>query len=417
MLANWPSPDESPAPLGDGRHASAIDRPTTIDDLKQVVVSRVAAGQAVYPQGGRTALGYGGIPGRPGVAVDLSGLNRVIDYPAADMTITVEAGITLADLTRTLDAEGQRLEIDAPQADRATIGGVYATNSTGPRRHGSGRPRDQIIGVGFVNAAGTLIKGGGQVVKNVAGYDFPKLLTGSLGTLGVIARVTVKVRPKPEATAIVWVNYDDVESLGHDLERLNTSSTRPVAVEALNAPAMARMMSDLRASPWSLAIGFEDNAESVAWQADRVVTELSGRVAAVLRDGESGPSWAALREFPATEVGPVSVVANVRLSSVAGMLAAVDPGLWAVQSHAGNGVVRAHASVEDLDAIEADVRRLRALAESAGGNLIVSRCPADRKEAIKVWGDPRPDWAWSERIKETLDPAGVMNPGRFVGRI
>ncbi len=410
---DWPSPDEASAPLGDGHFASAVERPTTLDELRDAVCRRVAEGMAIYPQGGRTALDYGGIPRRPGVAVDVTGLNRVIDYPAADMTITVEAGLTLGEVARVLDTEGQRLEIDAPQHDRATVGGVFATNATGSRRYGCGRPRDQIIGVGFVTADGNVVKGGGRVVKNVAGYDFPRLLTGSLGTLGVISHATLKVRPKPEATAIVFASYANPEALAHDLDRLNTSSTRPVAIDLLNEPAARRV--GFETAGWTLVLGFEANAASVAWQVDRAAVELAGDVEALL-DAGSNAAWSALRELPAHEA-IVSIVAGVRPSEVVGIAQSIDPGLWMVQVHAGNGIVRAQALVDDREAIEADAHQLRAEAEGMGGYLIVARCPAARKPFLNVWGNPRPDWAWSERVKAALDPGGVMNPGRFVGTI
>ncbi len=412
---NWPDPSEAAGPLGDGRFATAVDRPTAVAELREIVRRRISEGLAIYPQGGRTALDYGGVPRRPGVAVDLTGMGRVIDYPAADMTITVEAGITLAEVARALDAEGQRLEIDAPRPDRATIGGVYATNSTGPRRLGWGRPRDQIIGIGFVTADGNLVKGGGRVVKNVAGYDLPKLLTGSMGSLGVISHVTLKVRPKPEASALVRLSYDSPQAVARDLERLNTSSTRPVAVELLNDPA-ARPVGDGPPTAWTLVVGFEDNAASVDWQLGRIAAEMSGRLATVV-PGEAPGLWAALRESWAAESSPVAVMARVRPSVVVDLAVTIDPSLWALQAHAATGIVGLHALSSDLDAIAADVHRVRALAEASGGHLTVSRCPTERKENLKVWGNPRPDWAWCERIKATLDPAGMMNPGRFVGNI
>jgi glycolate oxidase FAD binding subunit len=411
-MADWPTSEDHP--LGDGRFASAVDLPTTLDELRDAVLRRVAEGLAIYPQGGRTALDYGGIPRRPGVAVDVTGLNRVVDYPAADMTITVEAGITLDALSKVLDAEGQRLEIDAPQGDRATLGGVFATNATGPRRYGCGRPRDQILGVGFVTADGNLVKGGGRVVKNVAGYDFPRLLTGSLGTLGVISFATVKVRPKPEATAIVLATYANFDTVADDLDRLNTSSTRPVALELLNESAARHL--GFKTEGWTLAVGYEANAASVAWQVDRAAVELAGEVEALIQE-HAASAWGSLREFPAWPEARVSVVVGVRPSEVTRLAQAVDPGLWALQAHAGNGIVRCQATVDDLDAIETDVHRLRALAEGLGGYLVVARCPTGRKEALNVWGNPRPDWAWSERVKAALDPSGVMNPGRFVGTI
>ena len=183
----------------------------------------MSLGHAIYPQGGRTALDYGGVPRRPGVAIDTTGINRLIDYPFADMTITVEAGMTLSALRAILAEQGQRVLVDAPDPDQATLGGIYATNASGPRRYAAGRPRDQIIGVSFVTSEGVVVKGGGRVVKNVAGYDFPKLLTGSMGTLGIITQLTLKVRPIPEASAIAWVPFWNPEAS----PTRSTSSTRP----------------------------------------------------------------------------------------------------------------------------------------------------------------------------------------------
>ena len=130
-----------------------------------------------------------------------------------------------------------------PQPDRATLGGIYATNTSGPRRFGAGRPRDQIIGVSFVTSEGAVVKGGGRVVKNVAGYDFPKLLTGSMGTLGIITQMTLKVRPIPEASAIAWVPFADPDARRRALDRLNTSgdaTDRPRAPERPGRPGRRR---------------------------------------------------------------------------------------------------------------------------------------------------------------------------------
>ena len=410
--------------LGDGRPASATDRPETLDALRQTVVERVEQGHALYPQGGRTALDYGGIPRAPGVAIDMRGLCRVIDYPAADMTITVEAGIAMERLHAVLAEQRQRLNIDAPQADRATLGGVYATNASGPRRFGLGRPRDQIIGVGFVTSDGSVVKGGGRVVKNVAGYDLPKLLTGSLGTLGILTHLTLKVRPIPEADALVWVSFPTLERLGQALDRLNTSATRPVALELLNSSA-ARLIGESLGFPpapapgaWVLVVGFEDNATSVSWQVDRLRDEL-GRPDLIVRNGdEARPLWDRLTEFPAIEAGPVGVVANLLPSAVVSFVKNIDPERWAVQAHAGNGIVRAHAiDGRDWPALASEIDGLRLDAVRVGGNLLVPRCPTEAKPRLRVWGEPRPDWALAERVKRALDPKGVMNPGRFVGKI
>ncbi len=415
----WPD-SPSGGLLGDGLFANATDRPETVDALRQLVRDRVDQGHALYPQGGATALDYGGSPRRPGVAVDTRSLCRVIDYPAADMTITVEAGITLGALRAVLAAESQRLLIDAPHPDLATLGAIFATNTSGPRRYGAGRPRDQVIGVSFVTSDGALVKGGGRVVKNVAGYDFPRLLTGSMGTLGILVQLTLKVRPIPESSAVVWVPFKSPETLATALDALNSSGTRPMALEVLNRSG-ARIVGEPLGLPigeWILAVGFEDNATSVAWQVEQLKTELRAPEFLV-RDGkDSATLWTALTEFQAAAPGTISVVANLRPSSVVSYARRLDPAVWAVHAHAGNGIVRAHRLLEDdLDRIAPAIDQMRAEAVADGGNLIVSRAPAAWKPRLRVWGEPRGDWALAERIKNAFDPAGVMNPGRFVGTI
>lgn len=419
MIAWSDTPNEWP--LGDGRYASAADHPATVDELRHAVVSRVEQGLAIYPQGGRTALDYGGMPSSPGARIDLSGLNRVVDYPAADMTITVEPGITRSALAEVLASENQRLVLDVPHADRATLGGIYATNFSGSRRFGGGRPRDHIIGVKFVTADGQEIKGGGRVVKNVAGYDFPKLLTGSLGSLGVISQLTLKVRPRPEATALAWIGFDDPASADAALTLLNTSATRPISVDLLNLAA-ARAIGEplgLAASPWTIIVGLEDNEASVAWQCERLHAEHAAGHVEIRRQDEAAPLWSALTEFADRAPGPLSVVASVRPTSVARLLDRLDAGRWSALAHAGNGIVRAHAIGDwSFEQAATAVASLRDEARAGGGSVVLAKCPSAWKmQQLQVWGERRADWVLAEGIKRALDPRGVMNPGRFVGTI
>ena len=177
-------------------------------------------------------------PTRPGIAIDVTGLEQVIDYPARDMTITVQAGITMTKLQEILATENQRLPVDVPQPEKATLGGAIATNASGPRRYGYGTLRDYVIGITVVNDEGQEVKAGGRVVKNVAGYDLCKLYTGSLGTLGIITQVTLKLRPRPEWPVVChcFCAEDEIESLSR---RLCDSRIRPVCVDLVN-PAAAR---------------------------------------------------------------------------------------------------------------------------------------------------------------------------------
>jgi glycolate oxidase FAD binding subunit len=171
----------------------------------------------------------------------------------------------------------------------------------------------------------------------------------------------------------------------------------------------------LPVADWVLAVGFEDNAASVAWQVDRLRSEL-GPAEVIVREGiDAGPLWAALTEFPAAAPGPLSITANLRPSSVVPFVNGLDPDRWAIQAHAGNGIVRAHALGEwTLEEAVRTIEPFRDRAVRDGGNLILSRCPTDWKERLRVWGEPRADWAIAERVRAALDSHGAMNPGRFV---
>jgi glycolate oxidase FAD binding subunit len=418
---NWP---EAPTDclLGDGLYATAHDRPGSIDELCATVRSRVAEGAALYPQGGATALDYGGVPARPGVAIDLRALDRVVDYPAGDMTVTVEAGLTMGRLTALLATEHQRLPLDVPHADQATVGGVFATAACGPRRFGWGRPRDQILGIRFVRADGLVVKGGGRVVKNVAGYDLPKLLTGSLGTLGILAELTLRLRPIPESTALTCVSFPSLADAAEALDGLVASAARPVALELLNPAAVPWFREKGLPVPgtmgsWVVVVGLEDNAASVSWQVDRLNAELAPARIEVLRDVEAGPAWHALAQYPVSPPGRLTLKAAVAPSKVAPLVEALDSRHWATQAHAGNGIVWCHAVATDHDDSLADllpeVDRVRSMAVEGGGSLTIPHCPTPWKERLRVWGEARADGFLMARIKETLDPAGVMNPGRF----
>ena len=305
------------------------------------------------------------------------------------MTITVEAGMTLSTLSGILAGQQQRLLVDAPFPDQATLGGIYATNTSGPRRFGAGRPRDQIIGVSFVTSEGVVVKGGGRVVKNVAGYDLPKLLTGSLGTLGIITQLTLKVRPIPEKSAIAWVRFRKPRAgvrCARTAQCFRHAADGRRALERAGRAAIAENRG-LPAGEAILAIGFEESGPTVAWQLDRLKSELknaefpivdegSDRRAVVESDRVSGPGDgpAELRRERAPVVGRSFV-------------ASLDPGIWAVQAHAGNGIVRPMRWANGARARRPSRSRTPQVRSRAdGGNLILSRCPSRLESADSASG-------------------------------
>jgi glycolate oxidase FAD binding subunit len=400
-------------------------QPQTVSDMADLVYRAAAEEQAVYPLGGQTSLNLGLPPTRPGIGVDVSALTRVIDYPARDMTITVEAGITISRLQEFLKTENQRLPVDVPRGEQATLGGALAVNASGPRRYGFGTLRDYVIGISVINDEGREIKAGGRVVKNVAGYDLCKLYIGSLGTLGIITHVTLKLRPLPEETALIILRCES-NRLDDLLDQLHRSRTRPVCLDLLNGPAARSIAhqsgSTLPNSPWILIIGFEDNRVAVGWQVQQCVKELPAQYGQGLdaRIGAAaGPLWRALVESPAQPDSRLTFKANMLPSATAAFCQQAEslPEDLSIHAHAGNGIVRGHVSGDlTLERAQDLLHRIRELIPD-GGNLVVERCLPAWKTSLPVWGQPRPDQWFMKTIKKTLDPRSLFNPGRFIAGI
>jgi glycolate oxidase FAD binding subunit len=241
-----------------------------------------------------------------------------------------------------------------------------------------------------------------------------------MGTLGIITQVTVKVRPIPEASAIAWVPLTDGSRVAEALDRLNTSGTRPIAIDLLSSEAGSLVGQGLGmpTADRILVIGYEDNAHSVRWQLDRLRNELPGGEFAVIEGRQAASLWDALSQFQAAELGPISFVANLQPSQLPSFVDQVDSERWSIQAHAGSGIVRAHALGDwTLGTAASQVGFHRQAALNTGGDLILSRCPTEWKDRLRVWGSGRPDWSIAERVNKALDPHGAMNPGRFVGTI
>jgi glycolate oxidase FAD binding subunit len=400
-----------------------VVRPTSVAELGDMVRRAAADRQALYPLGGRTMLHCGLPPTRPGMGVDVRGLAEVIEHAARDMTITVQAGITIARLQELLRSENQRLPVDVPRAELATLGGALATNASGPRRLGFGTLRDYVIGITVVNDQGHAVKAGGRVVKNVAGYDMCKLYIGALGTLGVITQVTLKLRPLPEESAVVLIGCAPA-GVAALLDNLHSSRTRPVCIDLLNDAAAQELNRQspglLPETPRVVVVGFEEKRETVGWQVQQLVKELpAGTILGLeARVGTvSAPVWHALTELSLRDDAVLTFKATLLPSATAELVeqAAALPEKIALQAHAGNGIVFGHvAGTLTMERAQTMLTLLQRVAGAAQGNVIVQRCPPAWKAVLPVWGVPRGD-AWLMRtVRDKLDPGQLFNPGRFL---
>ncbi|REK10837.1 MAG: FAD-binding oxidoreductase [Planctomycetota bacterium] len=391
--------------------------------LAALVAGAFASGTPIYPIGGGTSLDYGLSAAQEGLGISLAKLNRVVDYPAADMTITVEAGITLAELSAALAAENQWLPIDAPQSSQATLGGLMATAFAGPRRYGYGTMRDYVIGVSAVDGRGTPFKAGGRVVKNVAGYDFCKLLTGSLGTLGIVTQVTLKVRPRPERSAFLVGDVRDADSADKLLAGLVDTATTPAAIEWL-VGSRWREHAGMGVAPAGcigrLAVGLEGSAVEVDWMLARLSDEWreAGLATSHILDGDRAAGlWTDLAEFPAEPGASLVLKASVLPSQTlpyVKLVREIDPAAT-VQAHAGNGVVIARFEKFEATGVSRDlIGRLHPAATAASGSAVVLSNSLEGLTHPAVWGNATAAHRWMSKVKQQFDPRNLLNPGRFV---
>jgi glycolate oxidase FAD binding subunit len=393
-------------------------------ELADAVRAAYDASTPLYPIGGGTSLGYGLPAKEPGQGLSLAGLNRVIDYPARDMTVTVEAGVTMQKLAELLDTERQRLPIDVPQAGQATIGGVVATNWNGPRRYGQGSVRDHVIGISAIDGCGMPFHGGGRVVKNVAGYDFCKLLTGSLGTLGVITEVTLKLKPQPEQQALLACSVADGVAAERLLAALVHSQSAPTAIELLAGPNWHSEPAFSALDPTGpesliVVVCLEGTASEVEYMVRQLSAEwLALGVELPLVLGESARTWRRIVEFSADGEAPLVLKASVVPSGVIPLVQAsrqVDPAV-SILAHAGNGTVFIKFAQFPAPGLSRTlVSQLQPAAAAQRGHLVVLSNPSGVEMTHQsMWGAIDAPLDLMGAIKRKFDPKDILNRGRFV---
>ena len=343
--ANLLPADELDSYSVDGLRPEAAVAPENREAVARIMEWAGASNTAVLPRGGGTQTALGNIPSRFNLALDLRQCNRVLDFQPDDLTVTVEAGISLAELQRALAQGGKFLPVEAPLSKRATVGGILATNATGPKRFSYGLPRDWLIGIGVVAAGGVQTKAGGRVVKNVTGYDLNKLYTGSLGTLGVIVEASFKLSPAPlHSQALIALFKSDQPDFSPTAQALTASqdllkqSYSPQGLQVVNAPAAGRtavpqVQQMLRASGGNqtLAVAFYEGRDEALVQqrvndgsrllreqgADDLVTLDTSHTEALLTEItdmgwalETTPVLAVKLNVPPTAVATTSIAAG-----------------------------------------------------------------------------------------------------------
>ena len=389
-----------------GTSGRLVVEPGSEQELSAVLRCANDAGLRVAPRGGSTKLTWGNPPARVDLIVSMARLDQIMEHAWADLTVTVEAGCTMQNLQERLAQHGQRLALDAMWPERATVGGVLSTNDSGALRLRFGGPRDLIIGVTLALPDGTLARSGGKVVKNVAGYDLPKLVTGALGTLGVIAQATFRLHPRPQNTRTISISAPNLAEMQRCISAIQDSQLAPSALQA-------RLAAN---APPEIDVLFEGTTAGLEAQG----AHLRDLVKPLPVTESNDATWTARQRLWTSSNTEAVAKISILPAEIAGVFGAVREvasahhAQWsAVVQATGLGLLRLDGASE---ALHAALQKLRAMLEHAGGSLVILRRPAGMAQ-LDAWGYAGDAQTLMRAIKQRLDPNSTLNHARFAGGI
>ncbi|MFS8530916.1 MAG: FAD-binding oxidoreductase [Sphaerobacter thermophilus] len=394
--------------------------PTTVEEVSACLAAANDAGLGVIPWGGGSHMGLGNLPASYDVALDLRALDGVAHHEPDDLTISVRAGCTIAELDRHLAEHGQVLPVDVARPESATIGGVVAAGLAGPRRFGYGSLRDLLIGITVVLPDGRIAKGGGMVVKNVSGFDMMRLYYGSLGSLAVITQVNMKVIPRPRAQRSVVARFPTLTAAVEAAEAVRTSQLVPTAIVVLDEGATRR--AELPDARWSLCLRCEAPPVAVVRQAERIAAAVrnGAEAAEIVENDETTGLWQrialALDAAPAADtigvrVGAAPSQLSVVAEAAANELAALDLATE-LTLDLGSGLCYVRAMGEP-----AAMRRAWEELAQLGLHATLLTAPHGIKSDTDVFGRKPAGFETMRALKAEFDPRGTLNRGRFIGHL
>jgi glycolate oxidase FAD binding subunit len=401
-----------------------VVRPASVDELSELIRSVRADGLAAIPWGGGTQMGVGNMPARYDVGIDLTSISDVIRYDSDDMTMSVQAGCRLNDLNRMLGEHRQVLPVDAAFPDTATIGGLTAVGASGPRRLGYGPLRDLIIGMSIMNTDGVVTKAGGQVVKNVTGFDMMRLHHGALGSLGIIISINLKVIPKPQSERTVIALFDSLDDADAAARAVMQSQLGVTALVVTDASSTAEA-TDGDHEAWAIAVRCEAPPSAVVRQAERVTEYVSGAATDVRTEESTDASiarWDAICKALDQRSDSPDIV--LRIGSAASRLRkSAETAERELEEFAGSRLTLDYGSgllyvrVPRSSVSASGVEEIFTGLAGAGDHAAILTAPADFKSGLDVFGPTPSGFETFESLKNTFDPEHLLSPGRLPGRL
>ena len=419
--------------VGDGSEYSIagllpalVVTPQTLRDMAAVVEVAGQAGACLAPWGGGTVMGRGHVPEAYDIALVTSGIADIVDFDVANLTVTVQAGMTLEQLQTQLGREKKFLPLNPCSPRHATVGGTVAANANGPGRFHYGAVRDLVLGMRVILANGESIHVGGKTMKNVAGYDLGKIFIGSHGSLGIVTEATFRLLPQPERQAVVRIAF---AGLGPALDLVSNvldSELLPVSLSVVT-PLASEWVFEASSQATVLAVELNGSAETVDRQVRQmkalVVEQAAVQDISMLDGAEAAALLAQIRDFVclgANDTRQLVFTANVPLS-MAGQFVSNMNAEAAEQGvkigcliHGGTGTVNCLVDGVDVPRQVRLYNKAVSVADELGGHCVLERGSTELRHQVPVWGKPRADWELTRLLKQKFDPHGVLNRGRFV---
>ena len=408
----------------DGFTPRAVALPASVKQIQELLMFAADRELSVIPAGSGTKLGVGNPPEKVDLILSTRRLNSMIEYEPADLTVTVQAGMRLANLQAQLSENGQFLPLDPAYASLTTVGGIAASNTSGPLRMRHGTPRNQVLGMRVVQSGGAIVKSGGKVVKNVSGYDLNKLYIGSFGTLGIITELTFKLYPLAESGIIMLLKFKQIENAIKTASEITSSQLSPSYLNLF-----INGVPDTRILEPSLVVGLDDHPKAISWQRNQVhwTAKQSGVIGVeIIQERQAAKLVEAMRAFTQANPSQPAMVSkvNLRTSDIeeyVGVALDVINELECsvrVMGLMGSGqiyfVFSDFAGTIEPETIASTFATLREHANSIGGNLVLESAPVEVKRHIDVWGTVGSSSELMKKIKARFDPGMLLNPGRFV---
>lgn len=425
--------EESREPyIVDDKKPELVIKPSDARQIAAIMESAYTSGAGVIPWGGGTKITTGNLPAHYDIALDVRNLNSLKEYEPAELLVIASAGMTLSKLNEALAEHNQFLPLNPPHPEKTTIGGILASNAYGYLRDTCGVARDMTLGLRFIRADGTQVKGGGKVAKNVAGYDLTRLLIGSWGTLGIITEAALRVHPVPEKRSTLIAGFNELSSAVDAAFEILNSYFAPTFMIILNRALAEKITeqinTDINNDMYLLIIGVDELENTAHWQVDKIKTVCQQNhvfMYDVLPDDAALQARNTLRDYPSAEYSGVVCKIAATKTGVVNLLNFLQNinrhtnFSIEILSYFGSGIVyilipfTTDSNDSFKNEVKAFVTKLRLFAEEHSGFCTMEHAPVWLKKQVPVWSG-FPGETIMRKLKKQFDPNNILNPDRFI---